>query len=209
MIKPIDIQQKEFMKVVRGYKEEEVNVFLDEITVDLERIIDELRQTKEENSRLVEEIERYRKSEGTLLETLEAAKTLMADISTSAEKRATILLKNAELDAELIKKEAREMSEKIQEETKKTKANFIDFRTRYKKLLKGELHRFESLSGDLFPELGVDDFDDLPQMPEMKENPKIEATQVIVDTPKPMAGTYTTSTNEEITSKKTMRNIKF
>ena len=36
---------------------------------------------------------------GAVLETLEAAKALMGDISTSAEKRAEILLKNAELDA--------------------------------------------------------------------------------------------------------------
>ena len=98
MIRPIDIQEKEFSKAVRGYKEDEVNEFLDEITIDLERLLDELRQTKEENSRLVEELERHRNSEGTVLETLEAAKGLMSDISASAEKRAEILLKNAELD---------------------------------------------------------------------------------------------------------------
>ena len=86
MIRPIDIQEKEFSKAVRGYKEDEVNEFLDEITIDLERLLDELRQTKEENSRLVEELERHKNSEGTVLETLEAAKGLMSDISASAEK---------------------------------------------------------------------------------------------------------------------------
>ena len=70
MIRPIDIQEKEFTRAVRGYKEEEVNEFLDEITIDMERLIDELRQTREENSRLVEELERYRSSQGTVLETL-------------------------------------------------------------------------------------------------------------------------------------------
>ena len=33
MIRPIDIQEKEFTRGVRGYKEEEVNEFLDEITI--------------------------------------------------------------------------------------------------------------------------------------------------------------------------------
>ena len=56
MIKPIDIQEKVFTKAVRGYKEEEVNAFLDEITVDLDRLLNELRETKEENGRLVEEL---------------------------------------------------------------------------------------------------------------------------------------------------------
>ena len=61
MIRPVDIQEKEFGRGVRGYREDEVNQFLDEITVDLERLLNELRETKEENSRLVEELERYRR----------------------------------------------------------------------------------------------------------------------------------------------------
>jgi len=167
MIRPIDIQEKEFTRVVRGYKEEEVNAFLDEITIDMERLLDELRQTKEENSRLVEELERHRGTEGTVLQTLEAAKSLMADISSSAEKRAEILLKNAELDAQLMKKEAAEMAEKISQESEAIRNRFVNFRSRYKSLLESELQRFESLSGEMFPELGVDDFDDLPEMPAM------------------------------------------
>ena len=163
MIRPVDIQEKEFSRAVRGYKEDEVNAFLDEITLDLERLLNELRETKEENSRLVEELERHRGSEGTVVETLEAAKSLMADISASAEKRADILLKNAELDAELMKKEAREMSETISKESEAIRARFINFRTKYKQLLESELRRFESLSGEMFPELGIDDFDDLPE----------------------------------------------
>lgn len=162
MIRPIDIQEKEFTRGVRGYKEEEVNEFLDEITLDLERLLEELRATREENSRLVAELERYRGSEGTVLETLEAAKSLMADISSSAEKRADILLKNAELDAQLMTKEAREMADRITEESAAIKTRFINFRSRYKQLLESELQRFESISGEMFPELGVDDFDDLP-----------------------------------------------
>ena len=161
MIRPIDIQEKEFTRGVRGYKEEEVNEFLDEITLDLERLLEELRATREENSRLVMELERHRGTEGTVLETLEAAKTLMADISSSAEKRADILLKNAELDAQLMTKEAKEMADRITEESAALKTRFINFRSRYKQLLESELQRFESLSGEMFPELGVDDFDDL------------------------------------------------
>ena len=43
MIRPVDIQEKEFGRGVRGYKEDEVNQFHDEITVDLERLLNELR----------------------------------------------------------------------------------------------------------------------------------------------------------------------
>lgn len=204
MIRPIDIQEKEFTRVVRGYKEEEVNEFLDEITIDLERLLDELRQTKEENSRLVEELERHRGTEGTVLETLETAKTLMADISASAEKRASILLKNAELDAQLMQKEAKDMADKISEESAAIKARFINFRTRYKQLLESELQRFESLSGEMFPELGVDDFDDLPGN---------AVNDGFGNGPAPSRGTYNyADSNRGQNRKNTMRsarNIKF
>lgn len=201
MIRPIDIQEKEFTRGVRGYREEEVNEFLDELTMDMERLLEELRQTKEENSRLVEELERHRGSEGTVLETLEAAKTLMADISASAEKRAEILLKNAELDAELMRKEASEMADKISEESEAMRNRFIDFRTRYKKLLQSELQRFESLSGEMFPELGVDDFDDLPEMEDAIPEARI---------PQASRGTFHYSQGSRgAERKKTVRNLKY
>ena len=201
MIRPIDIQEKEFTRAVRGYKEDEVNEFLDEITIDMERLIDELRQTREENSRLVEELERYRSSQGTVLETLEAAKALMSDISVSAEKRADILLKNAELDAQMIQKEARETADKIAEESQAMKSRFIDFRTRYKRLLQSELERFESLSGEMFPELGIDDFDDLPGML-TGENSDLSRTQVVSDK-------AIEESQDDLDKTKTVRNIKY
>ncbi|MGN0704700.1 MAG: DivIVA domain-containing protein [Lentihominibacter sp.] len=200
MIRPIDIQEKEFTRAVRGYKEDEVNEFLDEITIDMERLIDELRQTREENSRLVEELERYRSSQGTVLETLEAAKALMSDISVSAEKRADILLKNAELDAQLIQKEARETADKIAEESEAMKSRFIDFRTRYKRLLQSELERFESLSGEMFPELGIDDFDDLPGML-TGESQDLSKTQIVRDK-------NASESQEDLDKTRTVRNIR-
>ena len=48
MITPADIEYKEFTKAVRGYKEEEVDAFLDLIIVDMEKLIRENRKLKEE-----------------------------------------------------------------------------------------------------------------------------------------------------------------
>ena len=157
MITPLDIQTKEFAKSVRGYKEEEVDAFLDLVTVDLERLITENNNLKNENARLKADIEKYRGSEGAVLETLEAAKALMGDISASAEKRATILLKNAELDAELITREARESVDKIMEESISLRNRFTSFRGKYRNLLESELERFDTLSTELFAEMGMDD----------------------------------------------------
>ena len=46
MITPADIEYKEFTKAVRGYKEEEVDAFLDLIIVDMENLIRENKKLK-------------------------------------------------------------------------------------------------------------------------------------------------------------------
>ena len=153
MIKPIDIRNKEFSKGVRGYKEEEVDEYLDFLTVELEKLISENEALKAEIERLNDDVEKLRGSEGAVLDTLEAAKALMGDISASAEKRAAILLKNAELDAELITREARETADRLKEESQSLESRYSSFRTRFRTLLETELEKFDSLSEELFRDM--------------------------------------------------------
>jgi len=154
MITPLDIQEKEFPRVVRGYKENEVDEFLDRITLDYEKILTENERLKAEVERLKADVMKYSGTENTVLETLEAAKALMGDISASAERRAEILMKNAELDAALVVREARESVERLNEENAALKARFLRFQTKYKGLLEAELERFDTLSAELFAEMG-------------------------------------------------------
>ncbi|MCL1983553.1 MAG: DivIVA domain-containing protein [Clostridiales bacterium] len=157
MITPLDIQNKEFSKSVNGYKKDEVDEFLDLLTVDLEKVLSENAAQKAENSRLSSELQQYKGSEGAVLETLEAAKALMSDISASAEKRAEILLKNAELDAEIIQREARESVERLSEEIVILKNKFSAFQSKYRSLLETELERFDMLSVEIFGEFGLEE----------------------------------------------------
>lgn len=156
MITPSDIQNKVFGKGVRGYKEEEVDGFLDRITLDMEQLIAENAQLTKQLAKAKEELRHYQGSEGAVLETLEAAKALMSDISVSAEKRAEILLKNAELDAELITREAKESVERLKEEAASLENKVSSFRMRYRSLLETELEKFDSLSQELFGDMQGD-----------------------------------------------------
>ncbi|MDR1573017.1 MAG: DivIVA domain-containing protein [Clostridiales Family XIII bacterium] len=152
MITPLDIQNKEFSKGVRGYKEEEVDSFLDLVTLDFEKLMQDNRRLKENIGVLTAEVERYRGSENAVLETLEAAKALMGDISASAEKRAEILLRNAEMDAERIQREARESVERLTEESVNLRNRLNMFKNRFRSLLEAELERFNTLSAEMFPD---------------------------------------------------------
>lgn len=152
VITPLDVQNKEFSKGMRGYKEEEVDRFLDLLTADYEKLIEENHNLKEKINEMNKIISKYKEQESSLHETLETAKRLMADISESAEKRAEMIVKNAELDAERIVKEAKQSSEKILEEYKETRTRMDIFITRYKTLLESEMERFNGISNELFDE---------------------------------------------------------
>ena len=123
MITPADIEYKEFTKAVRGYKEEEVDAFLDLIIVDMENLIRENKKLKADLEKAKNQVNQHVTTETSVYETLEAAKSLMNDIAASAERRAEVLLKNAELEASLITKEARESIAKLTEEGSRLKTN--------------------------------------------------------------------------------------
>ena len=149
MITPQAIDKIEFTRGVRGYKEEEVDQFLDQVSADVEALMRENETLRERVRELVLEIERYRGSETAVLSTLEAAKSLMSDISASAEKRAEIVLKNAEIDAERIKRDARESVERMTEEAEALSRRWELFSARFRNLIETELERFNSHSAGM------------------------------------------------------------
>jgi len=149
MITSSEIQKKDFTRGVRGYKEEEVDRFLDLVAADIDGLMRENAALKDSIKTYSQELERYRGSERAILGTLEAAKALMADISASAEKRADILLKNAEIDAERIRREARESVEHMTEEAAAMSKRWELFGARFRTLIETELARFESFSASM------------------------------------------------------------
>ena len=146
MITPNDIQTKEFSKGVRGYKEDEVDVFLDELTIDLENILNEMEALRQRNAELEQKLNDYKSQEGAVVRTLETAKSLMNDISASAEKRADILIRNAEIDAAAIVRQAKDNLVNLQAEEKMLNERITSLKTRFRALLEGELSHFDELS---------------------------------------------------------------
>lgn len=146
------IRKKDFPRG-RGYTEKEVDEFLDIIAADLDLLMREAAGLRERIQELTQENERYRGAETTVLSTLEAAKALMTDISASAEKRADIVLKNAEIDAERIRREANESVESMTADAKALQRRWELFSARFRNLLETELDRFDSFTAStLFEE---------------------------------------------------------
>lgn len=186
MITPADIEYKEFTKAVRGYKEEEVDEFLDLIIVDMENLIRENKKLKGELEKARNQVDQHVSTETSVYQTLEAAKSLMNDIAASAERRAEVLLKNAELEASLITKEARESVSRLTDEGNRLRGRVDSLRSRYKNMLENELERINSLSEDIFEEFEKEFMpasmnSDYPVQPEVAGKPDEQDRQVKQD----------------------------
>ncbi len=153
MITPFEIESKEFSKSMRGYNVEEVDEFLDIIIVDLQNLLAENDNLKNTVKNLQQDLNQYKRSEASVLNTLESAKKLMNDISESAEKRAEIIIHNAQAEADSIQRDARESVSKLTEEGEKLKFKVAKFRERYRQLLEDQLSQIEGSSEELFADL--------------------------------------------------------
>lgn len=153
MITPYEIETKEFSRSMRGFNTDEVDDFLDAIILDLQKLLTENENLKAEVKKLEDELAQYKRSESSVMNTLESAKKLMNDISESAEKRAEIIIRNAKMDAEAMQRDARESISKLTEEGEKLKYKVSRFRDRYRQLLEDQLSEIEGSSEELFADL--------------------------------------------------------
>lgn len=149
MIIPADIGNKEFSRKVRGYDTEEVDMFLDVITVDLEKLIKENLKLKAQLANVEKSIGTIGDSDITVRETLETAKSIMDDLAVSSEKRAKALVENAEMDAAIIIKDAKMKAEQLADESRELKSTFEKFRRDYGNMLKRYSDEFENMSSDI------------------------------------------------------------
>lgn len=156
MITPSDIENKQFSRTKKGYDPDEVDDFLDLVILDMEKLIRENRQLKEELGKAHVQVDKHMNTETTVYETLEAAKSLMNDIAASAERRAEILLKNAEMEANIITKDAKESISKLTEEGNRLRTKLEMLRGRYKNLLESELERLDFVGNDIIEDFEKD-----------------------------------------------------
>lgn len=159
MITPKEIENKVFSSAMRGYKREEVDQFLDQILMDFELLLNENAALKNNVANMQQEIAERKKSENSVMQTLEQAKSLMSDISASAEKRAEVIIRNAQSDASKIVQDAKDSVLGLRRESETLRASLQNFRERYKSMLNDELNKLDVTEGaeDLFADF-QDDF---------------------------------------------------
>lgn len=149
MITPMDIRNKEFKKTFRGYKENEVDEFLDKLTGDYERIYRENGELKDKISIDNERIESYNNMEKSLQSTLLIAQTTAEDIVSNSRKKAEMIIKDAEEQARRIIEDANTSVIKVNKDYEELKKEVQVFKTRFKTLLESELEALNTTLKDI------------------------------------------------------------
>ena len=139
MITPLDIQNKQFKKVFRGYKEGEVDEFLDEIIIDYEKIYKENIELKDKILMLSEQIKYYKNLEETLKDTLVVAQSTADEVTLAARQKGENIITDAELTAKKIIADANDKVRNIKEEYIHLQRQIFMFKTRYKSFIESQL----------------------------------------------------------------------
>ena len=149
MLTPLDIENKKFQKqMMNGYNVDEVDDFLDEITVNYEKLYKDNSELNAEIERLKSDLERYKTIEQTLQNTLVMAQKTADDIKSNAQDEADSIIRNARSKMQDQVDELTKDLETRRREFTDTKKQFDIYRAKMEALLISQLELLKDMKED-------------------------------------------------------------
>ena len=140
MITPLDIENKKFAKqMMNGYNVDEVDDFLDELTLDYGKLYKENAELKAKREELDSNVGKYKNIENTIQNTLIMAQKTADEVQEVAKKQAEQIVKDAEFQA---KNSVEELNTQIllkQKELEDLKKQFDVYKAKMESLLISQL----------------------------------------------------------------------
>lgn len=148
MLTPMDIHNKDFKRGFRGYSEDEVDNFLEEVIKDYEKLYRENIELKETLDRVNSKMEHYVHMESTLHNTLMIAQETAEEVKLNARKESELQLKEADLRAQKLVEEAMAKVRRMNGEYEELQKQAQIYRTRMRTLLQAQLEMLQHAEGD-------------------------------------------------------------
>jgi cell division initiation protein len=142
----LDIHHKEFGHALRGYNEEQVDAFLDQVADEFERLFKENIDLNERLDAADERVRGYQQIESSLNATLIQAQRSSEEIISKAHGEADSVLRDAELKAKEIIHNALQRKQVVANELIRIKQAEEEFRARYKAMLEDKLHSVNEIN---------------------------------------------------------------
>jgi cell division initiation protein len=135
-ITPLDIQQQQFKgKLLGGLDPEDVDGFLQQVAQEMEDLVRENTELKEQSRRAIAEKEEMSRREADIRETMLAAQKITEEMKANAQKEANLLLSEAELKAEKIVADAENRLVQLNNQIQELRREKLQFETALKSLL--------------------------------------------------------------------------
>ncbi len=145
-ITPLDIQQQQFKgKMLGGLDPEDVDAFLQTVSSEMESLMRENSELKEQHIIHSRELLEMGEKEKALRETMLAAQRITEEMKANAQKEAALLISEAELKAERIVMNSERRLAELKGEIEETKRQKMQFEMSLKALLDSH---YRMLSGD-------------------------------------------------------------
>lgn len=170
---PMDIYNKEFNKSFRGYDQEEVDMFLDQVVDEYEKLQKANIIAEEKIASLTEHLEHYRTLEGTLKETLMTAQNTAEEVLENARKKAAMIVDSAQRQArDVVEKASREIGQ-IQGMDLEVRKAATMFKSRFVALLEAQLEFFRQETAEIEAERRKAPEAPIPAEPVQAEPPQV------------------------------------
>ena len=135
-ITPLDIQQQQFKgKLFGGLDSEDVDAFLQTVSGELEDLIRENTDLKEQAHRVAADMEDMKQHEVTLRDTMLAAQKITEEMKANSQKEANLLISEAELKAENILADAEKTLAELKSQIQELRREKLQFETALKSIL--------------------------------------------------------------------------
>ncbi|MBP2650025.1 MAG: divIVA [Firmicutes bacterium] len=144
MLTPLDIHNKEFKRSFRGFNEEDVDSFLDEVVKDYEKLYRDNFDLKEAIERVNGKLEHYQHMESTLHNTLVIAQETAEDVKLNAKKETELILKEAQIRAQKLIEEANDKLRRANAECDDLQKQAQVYRVRLRTLIQAQMEMLKT-----------------------------------------------------------------
>jgi cell division initiation protein len=165
---PLDIHNKEFSRGFRGYDEDEVNDFLDQVIKDYEALIRDKKALEETVQKLEDRLGHFSTIEDTLNKSILVAQETAEEVKQNATKEARLIVKEAEKNADRIINESLSKSRKITIEIEELKKEAKVYRTRFRMLIEAQLELLKN-----------DDWDKMSEQFEEEDTANVDSSEFV------------------------------
>lgn len=149
MLTPLDIENKRFAKQkLGGYNVDEVDDFLDELTLEYGKLYKENTELKNQKEELDSNVGKYRNIENTLQNTLVMAQKTADEITLVAKQQAEQIIKDAEYNAKTSVDELNTQILTKQKELDDLKKQFDVYKAKMESLLISQLELLKDIKED-------------------------------------------------------------